>query len=342
MSESQMASNASVLANEEGTRSMSSETMGRSHYWVRVIVRLFLAFIFLSYSVAKLVGTQFIDSGPTLEKPVGDLSGFELTWVYFGYSKLFGWFVAGGQLTAAFFLLFDRTARLGAAILLPIAVNIVVVNFAFNISDDTKVVSVVYLAMNLFLIAGDWRAWKRVLWDETADNPSRPRFVRWSALPVLKTLAFVVAGVAMWVLLDGLQQSITSTTPLTGDWQFQAIIVDGKPEPADPSKPQWRRLFFEGEYVFIATDRGLIAGQFKLTEGDQIEIGYDPAVLAPISPEERVEAHASGVMEAERNKPWPVTIQGKYQRDGTKLYIVGTRAGKAIELKLRTLVRPKF
>jgi uncharacterized membrane protein YphA (DoxX/SURF4 family) len=332
---------------------LSSETLGRFHYWVRAIVRLFLAFIFLAYSVAKLIGTQFIDSGPTLEKPVGDLSGFELTWVYFGYSKLFGWFVAGGQLTAAFFLLFDRTARLGAAILLPIAVNIVVVNFAFNISDGTKVVSVIYLAMNLFLIAGDCRAWKRVLWDETADNPNRPRWVRWKALPVLKALAFLAVGLAAGVLLHGLQESNTPTTPLTGDWQFESIIVDGKPEPADPSKPQWRRLFFDGEWVIVATDRGMIHGRFKLTGDDRIEVGYDPMVQAPITPEERAEAHASAakadsmddhnkLMDAERNKAWPAAIQGKYRRDGTKLYISGVRAGNTIEWRLRTLIRPKF
>lgn len=214
--------------------SMPHDAINRLHYWARVIVRLFLAFIFLSYSVAKLVGTQFIDSGPTLERAVGDLSGFELTWVYFGNSKLFGWFVAGGQLTAALLLLFDRTTRLGSAILFPIAINIVVVNFAFNISSDTKVVSVVYLAMNLFLIAGDWRAWKRLLWDETADNPYRPRFVRAKIYQVPKTLSFIAVGGAVAVLLHGIQQSITPTTPLTGDWQFEAIVVDGKPETVDP------------------------------------------------------------------------------------------------------------
>jgi hypothetical protein len=157
----------------------------------------------------------------------------------------------------------------------------------------------------------------------------------------------------MWVLLDGLQQSITPTTPLTGDWQFEAILVDGKPEPADTSKPQWRRLFFEGEHVIIATDRGLIAGRFKLTEGDQIEIGYDPVVQASITPEQLAEARASAVevssiedimklREAEWNKVWPAIIRGKYRRDGAKLYIAGTRTGQAIELELRILVRPKF
>ncbi len=139
---------------------------------------MLLSVFFLSYATAKLAGTQFIDSGPTLERPVGELSGMELTWTYFGYSKLFSWFVAGGQLTAAFLFLFDRTTRLAADILLPILANIVVVNFAFNLSAGTKIISLVLLALNLILILGDYTAWKRVLWDEPTSNPARPAWVR--------------------------------------------------------------------------------------------------------------------------------------------------------------------
>lgn len=323
------------------------------HYWVRVPVRLFLAFIFLSYAVAKLVGTQFIDSGPTLDKPVGELSGFEFTWAYFGYSKLFSWFVAGGQLTAAVLLLFDRTARLGAAVLFPIAVNIVVVNFAFNISQGTKVVSVIYLLLNLFLVAGDWRAWKKVLWDDPATNPARPRWVRWPIWGVLKVLVFVALGAGIWYGLDTLQKQFIPVTPLTGDWVVEGYTEDGQPANTDPARPQWRHVFFSGEGVTVGTDRGMLNGRYNLPDGDRIEIGYDPVIPPPVDPEklkamrEQVETattieEVEALLQRERERVWPETLAGTYRRDGAKLVITGTRGGKAVQLTLRPLVRPKF
>jgi uncharacterized membrane protein YphA (DoxX/SURF4 family) len=332
---------------------MSAGTRAKVHYWVRVPVRLFLAFIFLSYAVAKLVGTQFIDGGPTLDKPVGELSGFEFTWAYFGYSKLFSWFVAGGQLTAAVLLLFDRTARLGAAVLLPITVNIVVVNFGFNISSGTKVVSVVYLLLNLFLVAGDWRAWKKVLWDDPATNTARPRWVRWPGWGVLKLVAFVGLGTVVWYGLDTLQKQFIPVTPLSGDWRVEGYTEDGQAANADPTRPHWRHVFFSGEGLTVGTDRGMLNGRYKLPGGDAIELGYDPVIPPPPDPEkvkamrEQVETattieEVEAMLQRERERVWPETITGTYRRDGAKLVISGTRGGKAVELVLRPLVRPKF
>lgn len=298
---------------------------------------MFLAFIFLRYAVAKLVGTQFISSGPTMEKPVGELSGFEFTWACFGCSQLFSWFVAGGQLAAALLMLFDRTARLGAAVLLPIVANIVVINFAFNSSHDTKVVSVVYLALTLFLVLGDWRAWKWVLWDEPADNPARPSFVRRRWVAALKVLAFVGAGAAMGILLAGLQEQLMPTTPLAVDWEIESLTVDGKPVPPDPAQPLWRRVCVSGEDVAVVTDRGSLRGRLTLPGEGRVEIGYDPQVPPPLRADELLAARAEAattiedaerLIEAERNRVWLETNRGSHRRDGARVVMTGERGGR--------------
>ena len=331
---------------------MDVTTRDRVRYWLRVAIRMTLALAFLSYAVAKLVGTQFISDGPTLERPVGELSGFEFTWAYFGYSKLFAWFVAGGQLGAAALLLFDRTARLGAAVLLPITANIVIVNFAFNISADTKVASVVYLALNLALVADDWRAWKRVLWDEPANDPARPRALSHPAVPVVKLALFAAAGTAIWWGLEAAQQAVAPRTPLAGDWEVVSVALGGRPVAPDPAKPQWRRVYFEGEAFAIATDRGLISGRHAATPDGAVEIGYSPEPPPPLTAAEFAAAVSNlpnltadeigRQMEEDRNRAFPLTIRGTYRREGTTLGSSGRQNGEPVELVLRPLVRPKF
>ena len=102
----------------------TSHTRSPFAYWSRLFARAVLVVAFAAYSAAKFADAQFITAGETLDKPVADLSGIQLTWVYFGHSPLYSGFVAVGQLVAAALLVFDRTARLGAVALHPITANI--------------------------------------------------------------------------------------------------------------------------------------------------------------------------------------------------------------------------
>jgi len=56
------------------------------HFYLHTFCRYFLATIIISYAFAKILGTQFTSQPSTYDKPVGLLSGFELTWYYYGYS----------------------------------------------------------------------------------------------------------------------------------------------------------------------------------------------------------------------------------------------------------------
>jgi len=55
----------------------------------------------LIYGFAKLNGSQFTILASELDKPMGQVSGFWLTWYYFGYSPVFGNFIAWCRFSAA-------------------------------------------------------------------------------------------------------------------------------------------------------------------------------------------------------------------------------------------------
>jgi uncharacterized membrane protein YphA (DoxX/SURF4 family) len=108
-----------------------SETT-KAQLWDYTILaaRVLLAGTFLTYGSAKLVDGQFGLSAAEAAKPVGQLSLFRLSWYLFAQEP-FKSFVGVSQVVAALLLLWNRTALLGALLLVPIAANVLVVNLAY-------------------------------------------------------------------------------------------------------------------------------------------------------------------------------------------------------------------
>ena len=95
-------------------------------------LRYFLAFIFFSYGISKLMGQQFTSTYTMMDQSLAKANGFWLTWRFFDYSYSYKFFIGFGQVAAAILFLSRRTTTLAAIIFLPIISNIVYVNFAFE------------------------------------------------------------------------------------------------------------------------------------------------------------------------------------------------------------------
>jgi hypothetical protein len=108
-----------------------SETT-KAQLWDYTILaaRVLLAGTFLVYGGAKLVDGQFGLSAAEAAKPVGQLSLFKLSWYLFAQEP-FKSFVGISQVVAALLLLWNRTALLGALLLVPIVANVLVVNLSY-------------------------------------------------------------------------------------------------------------------------------------------------------------------------------------------------------------------
>ena len=75
-----------------------------------------------TYGVSKLAGWQFSLSPDIAKKPIGALSGFQLTWYYYSHSHFYARILGVTQLVGGALLLFRKTAVLGAAAMLPMIV----------------------------------------------------------------------------------------------------------------------------------------------------------------------------------------------------------------------------
>jgi len=87
-------------------------------------LRYLSAYLLFTYGVSKLAGWQFRLAPEITSKPVGSLSGFQLTWYFYSYSYVYARILGLTQLAGGAMLLFRKTALLGAAAMIPVIANI--------------------------------------------------------------------------------------------------------------------------------------------------------------------------------------------------------------------------
>src|SRR5207248_947892 len=110
--------------------------------WGYRILRYFVAFFVLLYGFAKLNGSQFTILDSELDKPLGHVSGFWLTWYYFGYSAVYGNLIGLVQIAGGVLLMFRKTTLLASCLLLAVVTNIILVDIFYQIALDALVVAI--------------------------------------------------------------------------------------------------------------------------------------------------------------------------------------------------------
>src|SRR5688572_8622191 len=141
------------------------EAMHRFHAWMTaqpslriatIGLRVLLAVAFVPSGLVKIQGQPFTTLPET--DPVGHFfAGF---FSAYGYYR----FIGVAQWVAAALLLVPRTATLGAALYLPIIVNIFAITLAIGPAFAfTRVITGGMLLCNLYLLLWDWDRWCSIL-----------------------------------------------------------------------------------------------------------------------------------------------------------------------------------
>lgn len=126
----------------------------RLHFYLRVYVRYALSFTLFGYGFAKVFPTQFVfPAFSRLIEPLGEFSPMGLLWNFMGYSTAYIIFSGLAEVTGATLLLFRRTATLGAMASSAVLLNIVMLNFCYDV--PVKLYSLNLLLMAIFLMLPD-------------------------------------------------------------------------------------------------------------------------------------------------------------------------------------------
>ncbi|WP_434547575.1 hypothetical protein, partial [Parapedobacter pyrenivorans] len=132
------------------------------YYWVQVLVRYYLGWVFVFYGMIKVFHLQM--PSPTLfelVEPFGNKTPMALAWSYVGFSPVFSAFVGMAEVIAGALLFFRRTTTLGALIGGVVMLNVVVMNLTFHV--PVKLYSSVLFFMTIFLVLPDVGRLARIL-----------------------------------------------------------------------------------------------------------------------------------------------------------------------------------
>jgi len=200
-------------------------------------LRYLSAWLLFTYGISKLAGVQFTHAPDMAQRPVGSLSGYQLTWYYYSYSHVYGSILGLVQVAGGAMLLFRKTATLGAAMMLPVMTNILMVNLFFFIGWGAQFTSAFIFASMLALLWHDRTALAGLFWrDQNAEPTNSRRFHR----SVAALIVLVVAGeMAFGFAQRGANAGAAHAEPgarerLIGTWKVVSagtIRPDGKFEP---------------------------------------------------------------------------------------------------------------
>ena len=230
------------------------------HAWFTGVIRYWLTVEILNYGFAKVLGTQFAPSYYRSDSVWNTLSGLDLTWNYFSYSYAMSVIIAGIQIVGSVFLLFRRTTIAGIILLLPVMLNIVLIDIFYAIPTGALLQAILFTIGLLYLLLLQWNAIRRFFIAVRSTLPA----VRLRAKNVLRLLLIAYAFCFIYL--------ITTTRPpagVAGKWRVDLLIRNGDTTKADDwlrDSLAWKNIYLEdnGGAIFspnpyiVETARGIV------------------------------------------------------------------------------------
>jgi hypothetical protein len=220
---------------------------------LRSYLRYVLAFIMLGYGLAKL-GSTF-NQFPTPEidqllKPYGDSSPMNLVWTFMGSSRPYTLFCGLGEVVGALLLVWRRTTILGALVSAGVMVNVVMLNFCYDV--PVKQFSAHLLLMALYLLLPDIpRLAGLLLWNRpVAQTDLRPPYTGPRTIWIQRTIkaALVCVGIVWtlttFVIQEYASRGATADQPaFFGSYEVETLFRGGQEvQPLLTDGTRWRTV----------------------------------------------------------------------------------------------------
>ncbi len=264
------------------------------------------ALVLVVYGCAKLTGAQFTVLSSELDKPMGDVSGFWLTWHYFSFSPIFGTSIAVAQIILGVLLCWRRTTLVAACGGLGVLATITLVDLTYGIDPGGTVMAACTTACLGFVVTQHHAQLVRVFWsDQPSPDTRHRRTVAVKVVVTVVVLAAVFAG-TYWIA----NENNRAPTPLDGAWQVRT----GTYQPAGSPRPL-ERLYFEynrARLVVFRFDNHWIEHDFEVDTARR-ELRMRETWLRQDS---------------------PPLFTGTYEMTGDRLVITGTFTGDASPVRL--------
>lgn len=186
------------------------------------LLRYAVAFDLSLFGWQKLFNLQFFVPLGMLDLPFRSFSGEELTWAYFGHSYPYRFIIGALQIGGALLLLFHRTRLLGVLALLPVLVNILLIDYFYQLPVGVFVQALIHLAGLLYLLGLDY---ERLVTFFLRTPNHLPRLT--VGRPFVRTLVRLSVVYGPLLLLSG--HEFPDTYPqLTGKYAVRNVQLNGQ------------------------------------------------------------------------------------------------------------------
>ena len=224
-------------------------------YWLRLVVRYYIATAALSYGIIKLFALQMLfPSLSQLATPLGDLLPMRFSWFFIGYSLPYQIFSGMMETGAGLLLLYRRTVTAGLFAATGAFLNVVMINLSYDV--PVKLFSMQLLLSCLFLLALDSRRLVNFLVLNRATPPTaayEPRLAKpWQRWGGMAVKVFMVFQFLVFPLKDGWAQYRTMHAPpalgpfKVGVYDVRRYVVNRDTVPLTSSDTlRWRDVIFD-------------------------------------------------------------------------------------------------
>ena len=172
-------------------------------------LRYFCAFMLYMYGTSKLLHFQFNLQSELAQRPISSLNGYQLTWYYFGVSRVYAWILGLTQVAGATLLLFRKTTLMGALAMLPVMANILLINIFILVNDYGPYVVSTLICISLLIVLWHQRiGLLTLLWSTQNGEPDRSKPTHWW---IRSSIVLIAAAIMTLAVLHRMQDSHQQT-----------------------------------------------------------------------------------------------------------------------------------
>ncbi|WP_296316956.1 hypothetical protein [Winogradskyella sp. UBA3174] len=225
----------------------------KMYYWLTVGIRYYVGLMLISYGMVKVIQLQFAYPGfYRLLGTYGESSPMGLAWAFLGFSKGYNIFMGVAEISAGF-LLFRRTMTFGAIITLMTAMNIMAVNYFYDV--PVKILSTHLVVMTLFLLSRDIK--RLVLFFFTnlstkLEVIKRPKFNKGVSIAMNSFKALMLGYVFIFGFINTLDSekiygSKATKPELYGAYEVNNFVINGDTITNYKDERLWKNIVVQRE-----------------------------------------------------------------------------------------------
>ncbi|WP_312333786.1 hypothetical protein [Sphingobacterium sp.] len=218
-------------------------------YWLTTAIRYYIAFMLINYGLVKIFHMQMQPPRLTqLLQPLGEYSPMGLAWTYIGYSKGYNLLIGLVEILSGL-LLFRKTMVIGALITVATSINIMAVNYFYDV--PVKMISTALLLFSIFLLLPYIKSLftffitGRPVQLTTPQQPVLNRNWKRKSLSVAKLVLLTIFSIQEITSLSSTQKLIDEyqkKSPLYGIYRIEQTGIQRKSIPEN-----WRFIVFESD-----------------------------------------------------------------------------------------------